>query len=141
MSQPDFSDYLNSICKGIRSKSKREDVIEELLGHLEDNYERNLAVGMNENEAREDAINKMGDGDTLAYRLSAIHSYSPLKAMNSAFISLIAANFAINFFLKSAVNEILFFCGIPIMFSALLRMRKMNKTIETAFHFFNLFAL
>lgn len=141
MSQPDFSDYLNGICKGIRSKAKRDDVMEELLCHLEANYERNLAIGMSEDEAKKDAIDKMGDSETLSYRLTAVHSYSPLKAMNSAFISLIAANFAINFFLKGTINEILFFCGLPIMFSALLRMRKMNRGIEAAFHFFNLFAL
>ena len=90
MSQPDFSEYVNNICKGIKSRPMREDIMEELTNHLEDNYERNLAVGMTEEEAKQNAIDKMGDSEALSYRLSAVHSYSPLKAMGSAFTELIA---------------------------------------------------
>lgn len=61
MSQPDFSEYVNNICKGIKSRPMREGIMEELTNHLEDNYERNLAVGMTEDEARLDAMKKMGD--------------------------------------------------------------------------------
>ena len=67
--------------------------MEELTNHLEDNYERNLAVGMTEEEARQNAIDKMGDSDALSYRLSAVHSYSPLNAMSSAFFRLSAATY------------------------------------------------
>lgn len=143
MSQPEFDFYYHAaeICKGIKSKQKREEVIEELTGHLEDNYERNLAVGMSEDEARLDAINKMGDSTILAYRLSAIHSYSPLKAMNSAFFELIGAYICLNFFFKGAVKDVLFILGIAFMFSPLVRIRKMNVRTEKAFHLFNFFSL
>ncbi len=139
MSLPDFdfNQYVSEICKGINSSPKREEIMEELLGHLEDNYKRNLAVGMSEDEARLDAINKMGDGSTLAYRLSAVHSYSPLKAMSSAFFELIGGYIFMNFFLKGTVKDILFLLGITFMFSPLLRMRKMNGRTEKAFHLFN----
>lgn len=137
MSQPDFSEYVNNICKGIKSRPMREDIMEELTNHLEDNYERNLAVGMTEEEARQNAIDKMGDSDALSYRLSAVHSYSPLNAMSSAFFSLIGGYLCMNFFLKGSVKDILFILGIPIIFSALLRIRKLNGRTEKAFHFFN----
>ena len=137
MSQPDFSEYVDNICKGIKSRSMREDIIEELTTHLEDNYERNLAVGMTEEEARQNAIDKMGDSDALSYRLSAVHSYSPLNAMSSAFFSLIGGYLCMNFFLKGSVKDILFILGIPFIFSALLRIRKLNGRTEKAFHFFN----
>lgn len=137
MSQPDFSEYVNNICKGIKSRPMREDIMEELTNHLEDNYERNLAVGMTEEEARQNAIDKMGDSEALSYRLSAVHSYSPLNAMSSAFFSLIGGYICMNFFLKGPVKEILFILGIPIIFSALLRIRKLNGRTEKAFHFFN----
>ena len=42
-----------------------------------------------------------------------------------------------NFFLKGSVKDILFILGIPIIFSALLRIRKLNGRTEKAFHFFN----
>lgn len=143
MSLPDFdfNQYVVEICKGIKSRPKREEVMEELLGHLEDNFERNLAVGMTEEEARIDAINKMGDGATLAYRLSVVHSYSPLKAMSSAFFALIAGHIAMNFFIKGIVNDVLFLFGIAFMFSPLLRMRKMNAGTQKAFHFFNFYVI
>ena len=137
MSQPDFSEYVNNICKGIKSRPMREDIMEELTNHLEDNYERNLAVGMTEEEAKQNAIDKMGDSEALSYRLSAVHSYSPLNAMSSAFFSLIGGYICMNFFLKGPVKEILFILGIPIIFSALLRIRKLNGRTEKAFHFFN----
>ena len=137
MLQPDFSEYVNEICKGIKSRPRREEVIEELTNHLEDNYERNLAVGMSEEEAKADAISKMGDKDTLAYRLSAVNSYSPLKAMSATFFSLIAGYIMMNFFLNGIVQDIFQIVGITGVFSSLLRMRKMNGTMEKAFHFFN----
>ena len=141
MLQPEFTEYINEICKGIKSKPRREEIMEELLCHLEDNLERNLAVGMTEEEAKAYAIAKMGDGKALAYRLAAVNSASPLKSMSSAFFSLIAGYVCMNFFINGIVNDILFGIGILFMFSALLRMRKMNRTMERAFHSFNLYVL
>ncbi len=141
MSQPDFDEYIQSICKGIKSRPMREEVMEELSGHLEDNYERNLAVGMSEDEARQNAIDKMGDREALAYRLSAVHSYSPLKEMNSSFVQVIIGFICMNFVFSGTVKEILVISGSILMFSSLLRMRKMNGKTEKAFHFFNFFAL
>ena len=137
MSQPDFSEYVNNICKGIKSRPMREDIMEELTNHLEDNYERNLAVGMTEEEAKQNAIDKMGDSEALSYRLSAVHSYSPLKAMGSAFTELISGYAFFNFFISGSFRNILFFLGVTAIFSSLLKMRKMNPGIEKAFHFFN----
>ena len=133
----DFDGYVKEICKGIKSRPRREEVEEELLCHLEDNYERNLAVGMSEEEARLNAISKMGDSEALAYRLSAVNSYSPLKAMSATFFSLIAGYIMMNFFLNGIVQDIFQIVGITCVFSSLLRMRKMNGTMEKAFHFFN----
>ena len=141
MLQPDFDAYVTELCKGIKSRPRREEVMEELYGHLEDNYERNIAVGMTEEEARLDAMSKMGDRETLSYRLSAVNSYSPLKAMNSAFFELIAGYICLNSFIGDTVNRILFYFGVLFMFSALLRMRKMNRTMEKAFHCFNFFVI
>lgn len=137
MLQPDFSDYLENICRGIKSRPKREEIMEELLCHLEANYERNLAVGMSEDEAKKDAIGKMGDSETLSYRLAAVHSYSPLKAMNSAFFTLSGGYICMNFFLSGIVKDILLIPGALLIFSSLLRMRKMNAKTEKAFHLFN----
>ena len=139
MSLPDFDfyQYVTEICKGIKSRPKREEVMDELLGHLEDNYERNLAVGMNEEEARLNAIVKMGDGANLSFLLSEVHSRSSLKEMSSVFFGLIAGYLLINFLFNGIVQDIFEFVGITIIFSSLLRMRKMNGTMEKAFHFFN----
>lgn len=137
MSLPDFEAYVNEICKDIKSRPKREEVMDELLGHLEDNYERNLAVGMTEEEARLNAIKKMGDGENLSYLLSQVHSRSPLKELSSVFFGLVAGYLLINFPFNGTVQYIFQLIGIIAVFSCLLRMRKMNGTMEKAFHFFN----
>ncbi len=141
MSQPDFNDYLNTVCAKIKSKHKRAEIEEELLCHLEDNYERNLAVGMSEEEAREDAVNKMGSTETLAYRFGELYSYSPLKAMSSAVATLIAAFWLIFFPITISFKEFFFVIGLFAMFSALLRMRKVNEKLKYAFVFFSLYAV
>ncbi len=132
MSQPDFSAYLDKVCSGIQSKSKRQDVYSELLCHLWDNYERNLAVGMSDEEARRDAISKMGDSDTLTYRLGAIHSFSPARSMRSALVAFIFSFAMMNFPFSGTVRLWLYFLGLMPMFSALVRMRKLNKYIKVA---------
>lgn len=143
MSLPDFdfNQYVTEICKGIKSRPKREEIMEELLGHLEDNYERNLAVGMTEDEARLDAMKKMGDGELLSYYLSEVHSRSPLKEMNSTLVQVILGFVCMNFIFSGTLKEIIVILGIILMFSPLLKMRRMNGKAEKAFHFFNFFAL
>lgn len=138
MSQPDFSAYLDSVCGKIKNKVKREEIRQELLCHLEDNYERNMATGMTPEQATANAVEKMGDSDVLSYRFEQLYSFSPVKAMSSAFVGLIFAYITFNFIITGTVKEILFVCSLPLFFSVLLRMRKMNKTMEKAFHFFNL---
>lgn len=141
MSQPDFSEYVNNICKGIKSRPMREDIMEELTNHLEDNYERNLAVGMTEDKARLDAMKKMGDGELLSYYLSEVHSRSPIKEMNSTLVQVILGFVCMNFIFSGTFKEIIVILGIILMFSPLLRLRKINGKAEKAFHFFNFFAL
>ena len=133
----DFEGYVAEICKGIKSRPRREEVMEELLCHLEDNFERNIAVGMTEEEARLNAIKKMGDSESLSYYLTQVNSSSPLNNMNSALIGVIGGFIGMNFLFSGAIKELAIIMGIALMFSPLLRMRTMNKKAEKAFHFFN----
>ena len=133
----DFEGYVAEICKGIKSRPRREEVMEELICHLEDNFERNLAIGMTEEEARLNAIKKMGDSDSLSYYLTEVNSSSPLNNMNSALIGVIGGFIGMNFLFSGAVKELAIIMGIALMFSPLLRIRTMNKKAEKAFHFFN----
>lgn len=137
----DFDSYVKEICKDIKSRPRREEVEEELLCHLEDNYERNLNIGMTEEQARLNAISKMGDGELLSYYISQVNSDSPLKNMNSALIGIIGGFACLNFLFSGVVKEAAVAFGFILMFLPLLRMRKMNKRAEAAFHFFNFYAL
>ena len=58
---PQFEEYLQYICAGIRSHRKRAEIHDELLGHLEDTYERGLATGLSDDAAQADALAQMGD--------------------------------------------------------------------------------
>ena len=137
----DFDSYVKEICKDIKSRPRREEVEEELLCHLEDNYERNINIGMTEEQARLNAISKMGDSELLSYYISQVNSDSPLKNMNSALIGIISGFVGLNFLFSGVVKETAVAFGFILMFLPLLRMRKMNKRAEAALHFFNFYAL
>ncbi len=136
-----FDEYVKKITSGIKSGSAREDVENELYCHLEDNYNLNLALGMSHEEAVLSAVEKMGNGETLAYRLENIHSYNPLKAMSSAITTLFFGFALSEFFFTTIFKDVFAVLSLPLIFSALLRFRGVNKKLTAGFHLFNVFAL
>ena len=46
--------------------SESLEVTDELFSHMMETYERNIALGMSDNEAQKDAVSRMGDEDAIA---------------------------------------------------------------------------
>ena len=90
------------ICSGIVSGRIRSEVRQELADHFEDTRERNLAVGMSEEEAEAQALKSFGDPDVLRSRMSDLHSHCSIVRMSSAlsflFWGFLLSSFNLNFF-------------------------------------------
>ena len=56
MEQNDFSVLIKDVCRSVTGKQRRAEIEEELLGHLEDTYERNKLIGKSDEDARNESI-------------------------------------------------------------------------------------
>lgn len=141
LSKPDFSAIVNEICKKIENRNEREEAAEELLGHLEDTYERNIATGKSEQEAFDAAVEVLGDRVLLQQRLGAVHQHSPAAQMKQA-LWVFVAGFVLTKFIEIFFTDSL--AGIHILINffstvcyllALLLMRKVNNRLRKSFIF------
>ena len=133
MEENNFSDIIKDICRSVTGKQRRAEIEEELLGHLEDTYERNKLIGKSDEDAKNEAIAALGDLDVLRERLGALHSFSHAKAASSS-INIFTVSWVIGCFSALFhVNPLVcFFAGILIILS-LARLRTANKQLNAAF--------
>ncbi len=132
-----FDEILDFLCSGIMSKKERQNVRDELFDHLMCKYETNLAIGMDEEKAAENAINDLGDRNTLRFRLSQVHSYYPNLSMKKAMNLLIFGFFLISFQINIIINtgEITKYIGHVVMLVAMFCLSKSNDKLKKAFIF------
>lgn len=137
MSEYDFSPVVKNICSGIQGKRCRHEAEEELLDHLEETYERNLAVGKSESDAFHASVKSLGNTRVLSQQLAAVHAHSPAVQMKSALwlfiIGLILQKFHLNLF--TGMKAIETFAGIVLVLISLFLMRTVNKKLHFAFIF------
>lgn len=69
----EISDFAREAVMPIRARKLRHSAQEELLGHMEEVYEQNLATGMDEKEAVENAVAHMGKLQTLQARYADLY--------------------------------------------------------------------
>ncbi len=130
-----FEKTLDFLCSGIMSKKERERVRDELYDHLMTKYEINLAVGMDEEKAVDEAINALGNRALLRENLSKVHSYFPAlsvkKAMTLLLVGYLFMTVHINLF--EGMQQITTALGSVIFLTALFCFRKVNKELNAAF--------
>ncbi len=118
------------------SKAERQSVRDELYDHLMCRYETNLAVGMDDEDATESAINDLGDKTVIKHSLSQVHSYYPKlsmkKAMNLLTVGFVLMTFQINFF--EGMGDITKLIGNVIMLVGVYCISKANKRLKQAFY-------
>ncbi len=137
MQEHNFDEILDFLCGGIILKSERENVRNELFDHLMCRYETNLAVGMDEETARDEAIKNLGDAATVRHQLGAVHAYAPRpslkKAMNLLIFGYILSSVHIEFF--NGMKEITTFIGVLCMLVSVFCLSKANRNLKKAFAF------
>ena len=140
---PQFEEYLQYICAGIRSHRKRAEIHDKLLGHLEDNYERALATGHNALEAENEAIKNMGDREALRGKFALLYKFSPPEYMRSTVNCLIFGLL----FVCCRVDVIPLFgkfmpiIGQILLLCALFRLYRFNKSLKAAAGIFTAYLL
>lgn len=66
--------YCDRVCRRIRFRPAREQIYEELLGHMEDHAQALQDKGMDPRQARQEAAAAMGDADRLGADLDRLHN-------------------------------------------------------------------
>ena len=134
-----FENYIKSVCRKIMSQKKKNEVREELYSHLLEEYERNSALGMDNETAQSAAIEKMGDENEIANNFGALYSIIPTEYMRSSLnfiiwgFVLITFNFDLISTTLSAVTQ---FLGQMLMLFGLFKLRKTEKRLNIAFGYY-----
>ena len=129
-----FEEYINSVCRKIMSIKKKNEVRDELYSHLLEEYDRNIALGLDDLSAQQKAIDKMGDKENLASDFGKIYSVIPTEYMRSSlnFIicGILLSHFHINLFI--GMKEITTFIGQALIIFGLFKLRKTEKRLNRA---------
>lgn len=130
-----FDEILDFLCSGIMSKKERENVRNELYDHLMTKYEINLAIGMSDEKAADEAVNALGNRIMLRENLSKVHSYYPAlslkKAMTLLIVGYLFMTVHINLF--DGMQQITTFIGEVIFLVGMFCFRTANKKLNSAF--------
>ena len=131
------------ICAGIRSHRKRAEIHDELLGHLEDNYERALATGHTALEAENEAIKNMGDREVLRGKFALLYKFSPPEYMRSTVNCLIFGLLFVCFRVDVVplFGKFMPIIGQILLLCALFRLYRFNKPLKAAAGIFTAYLL
>lgn len=131
------------ICAGIRSHRKRAEIHDELLGHLEDTYERGLATGLSDDAAQADALAQMGDREVLRGKFALLYKFSPPEYMRSTVNCLIFGLLFVCFRVDviPLFGKFMPIIGQILLLCALFRLYRFNKPLKAAAGIFTAYLL
>lgn len=140
MQEHNFDEILDFLCSGIMSGKERQNVRDELFDHLMCKYETNLAIGMDEENATESAINDLGNKNALKEKLQKVHWYYPAQSMKTAFYYLIMALIAPMITAVFGISEyfaeltpIVSIASLMLEFAACFMFRTISKKFNAVF--------
>ncbi len=133
----ELEQFAKTVTDGIAFPAKRQALKEELLEHMEDVYEQNLATGMDEETAAQDAVKHMGDPIRLRGTFAKLYPMSPAKLVSDSIKNLL---WGIWIFYFSAVlqgySPFGYFhrlIAIALCCSGLFYIRKISRRLSAAF--------
>ena len=68
--------YIKTVSKEIKDRKVKRELKEELFSHLIEIYERNIALGMSDEDAQKDAVSHMGDSEAVAETFKKLYPIS-----------------------------------------------------------------
>ncbi len=128
---PIINSYIDNVCKGIDSKKIKQEIADELYSHIMELYERNIALGTDNETAQKKAVECMGDSETIAKTFSQLYPISTIKFLKRRALFLIAPLISTCLF-SNLAWDFIFFAYI-FLIVGLMDFRKINKYLKTAF--------
>lgn len=123
--------YIDNVCKGIRDRKVKNELKDELLSHLLEIYERNIALGLSDEDAQKDAVAHMGDSEAVSKTFKQIYPISSAEYFRRSGW-LLAYPLLLYFSYGMRAVDTLYLITFCLFFS-LFRIRKVNKLFNTAF--------
>ncbi len=123
--------YINTVSKGIRDRKVKSELKDELLSHLLEIYERNVALGLSDEDAQKDAVKHMGDSEAVAKTFKKLYPISSADYFKSAAWQIVYP--LLFYFALGTIRVVRSYLFTLILFSALIKIRKVNKYFNTAF--------
>ena len=123
--------YIDNVCKGIRDRKTKTEIKDELLSHLMEIYERNIALGLSDEDAQKDAVAHMGNSEAVSKTFKQIYPVSSAEFFKNAGWTLAYPLLLIFTYGLRAVDTLylITFC----LFFSLYKIRKVNKIFNAAF--------
>ena len=123
--------YINNVCKGIRDRKVKNELKDELLSHLLEIYERNIALGLSDEDAQKDAVAHMGDSEAVSKTFKQIYPISSAEYFRRSGWCLA---YPLLLYFSYGLRAVDTLCIITFfLFLALYKIRKVNKIFNTAF--------
>ena len=123
--------YIDNVCKGIRDRKVKNELKDELLSHLLETYERNIALGLSDEDAQKDAVAHMGDSEAVSKTFKQIYPISSAEYFRRSGWCLA---YPLLLYFSYGLRAVDTLCIITFfLFLALYKIRKVNKLFNTAF--------
>ena len=123
--------YIDNVCKGIRDRKTKTELKDELLSHLMEIYERNIALGLSDEDAQKDAVAHMGDSEVVSKTFKQIYPVSSAEFFKNAGWTL-AYPLLLYFSYGLRAVDTLYLITFCLFFS-LYKIKKVNKIFNAAF--------
>ncbi|ACX62714.1 FtsW/RodA/SpoVE family cell cycle protein [Paenibacillus sp. FSL H8-0457] len=138
--------FLDRVCKQVRTRQMHPEIREELLGHIEDRTELLMLEGLPEEFAIQEAVKQMGDPGDIGKNLHMAHRPQldwKLLAMLALFliiglVGMLSVYYGDERYSVSLVERKLFYFGIGVLFLIgfyFLDYRKLKKYAAPVFFF------
>ncbi|MDL2236639.1 permease prefix domain 1-containing protein [Christensenellaceae bacterium OttesenSCG-928-K19] len=113
-----FDEYIEDTCAQVRCKKAHGDIRRELAAHMDDQKQACMVAGMEEKEAKAEAIRQMGDPVIVGGQLDRTHRPKPNgKLVFAAILMVLAAALVQAFIIKSASYPLYLCIGIALCFA------------------------
>lgn len=127
--------YIKAVSKEIKNRKVKRELRDELLSHLMEIYERNIALGMSDEDAQKDAVSHMGDTEAVAKTFKKLYPVSSFDFLHNNMTNLsagIAWSLLILIIWSEPLNSIWFVFAYSYLYETLFFCRKANKQFKLA---------
>ena len=110
--------YIDNVCKGIENRKVKREITDELSSHIMELYERNIALGMSDDDAQKDAVSHMGDSEAVSKTFRKLYPISTIKYLKQRALILIAPLLITALFSNQAFDILYLFSSMLLPFPA-----------------------